>query len=418
MLGMDLYRITREFDQSSVSDIEREIIRRLDDEKINDLVRPGAEVAITAGSRGIANIPGILATVVAYFKRARAVPFIVPAMGSHGGATADGQVEVLRGLGITEDSVGAPVRSSMDVVELGRTASGCPVFFDRIASQADAVFVVNRVKVHTRFKAEHESGLLKMIAVGLGKKRGCTLMHEYGLYPVILDAARVALAKAPIIGGLGIVENSAEKTARLTAARASDIERVDAELLLLEKTLLPSHPVDDIDLLIVDEMGKNISGTGMDTNVIGRVGMSCVNDRETPRVRKIVVLDLHEASHGNALGMGLADIVTRRFHEKIDFAATYENVIAANVLERAKMPVVLETDEDAIALALKLSAAPASGEPKVVYVKNTLALSEMIVSRSVLAEMEAKGVAGLRPKRVELAFDENGTLLGKDLWMK
>ena len=243
-------------------------------------------------------------------------------------------------------------------------------------------------------------------------------MHEYGLYPVILDAARVALAKAPIIGGLGIVENSAEKTARLTAARASDIERVDAELLRLEKTLLPSLPVDDIDLLIVDEMGKNISGTGMDTNVIGRVGMSCVNDRETPRVRKIVVLDLHEASHGNALGMGLADIVTRRFHEKIDFAATYENVIAANVLERAKMPVVLETDEDAIALALKLSAAPASGEPKVVYVKNTLALSEMIVSRSVLAEMEAKGVAGLRPKRVELAFDENGTLLGKDLWMK
>lgn len=418
MRDMEFYRITREFDQSSVNDIEQEIVRQLDHERIHERVRPGAEVAITAGSRGIANIVEILATLVAYFKRLQAVPFIVPAMGSHGGATADGQVDVLRGLGITEDSVGASIRSSMDVVELGRTASGCPVFFDRIASHADAVFVVNRVKVHTRFKAEHESGLLKMIAVGLGKKRGCSLMHEYGLYPVILDAARLAISKAPIIGGLGIVENSAEKTARLTAARAPDIERVDAELLRLEKTLLPSLPVDDIDLLIVDEMGKNISGTGMDTNVIGRVAMSCVNDRETPRVHRIVVLDLHEASHGNALGMGLADIVTRRFYEKIDFAATYENVIAANVLERAKMPVIRETDEDAVTLALKLSAAPASREPKVVYVKNTLALSEMIVSRSVLAEMEEKGVTGLRPKRIELAFDGNGTLLGKDLWKK
>jgi hypothetical protein len=416
MSGKDFFRIKKKYDESFVENIEQEILQQFERENIASTVALGAEIAITAGSRGIAHITEILSTVIKYFKEIGTRPFIVPAMGSHGGATAAGQVEVLESLGITEDSLCVPIRSSMDVVEIGKTASGCPVFMDAIALHADAIFVVNRVKVHTRFKADHESGLLKMISVGLGKKRGCSLMHEHGLYPVIRDAARVALSKAPIIGALGIVENSTEKIAKIKVANAENIERADAELLVLEKSLLPSLPLDDIDLLIVEEMGKNISGTGMDTNVIGRVAMSCMNQNETPRIKQIVVLDLHDASHGNALGMGLADIITRRFYEKIDFKATYENVIAANVLERAKMPVIQETDEDAISLALRLSSSPSVPEPKVVYIKNTLALSEMIVSRPVLESMESKGYGDLCPEKVEFVFDGKGALQKKEIW--
>ena len=416
LVDMDFFKIKRTFNQSCIENIEQEILRQIERSGICKKIRPGAEVAITAGSRGIAHISEILATIVSCFKKAGAVPFIVPAMGSHGGGTAQGQVEVLESLGISEETIGAPVRSSMDVVELCRTAKGCPVFMDSIAFHSDAIFIVNRVKVHTRFKADHESGLLKMIAVGLGKKRGCALMHEHGLYPVILDVSRLALSKAPIIGGLGIVENSAGKIARVSAVRTEDIERVDAELLALEKILLPSLPVETLDLLIVDEIGKNISGTGMDTNVIGRVAASCMTENEKPQVKKIVVLDLHQASHGNALGMGLADIITRRFYEKIDFNATYENVIAANVLERAKMPVVQESDEDAISLALKLSVTSCSREPKVIYIKNTLALSEMVVSRTVLREIEEKEYVALKPEKTRLEFDGNGELLNKKLW--
>lgn len=399
-----------------VKDFEQEILLQLEKENIRNRIASGAKIAITAGSRGITHIPEILSTIIGYFKGLGAHPFIVPSMGSHGGATAEGQLEVLESLGISENTLGVPIRSSMEVVEVGKTDCGCPVFMDSIAFHSDAIFVVNRVKVHTRFKASHESGLLKMIAVGLGKKKGCSLMHENGLYPIILDSARVALKKAPIIGGLGIVENSKKKIAKLIVARSEDIERVDAELLELEKTLLPSLPIDDIDLLIVCEMGKNISGTGMDTNVIGRVATSCMNENEKPRIKKIVVLSLHKASHGNALGMGLADIITQGFYEAIDFRATYENTIAANVLERAKMPLVQPTDREAISLGIKLSATPHTPEPKIICIKNTLQLSEILVSRSVLKEMESKGLPEFLSEQIEFPFDGNDSLCIKDLW--
>lgn len=416
--SLEFFKVKRVYNNEFfIENFEQEILLQLKEENIGNRVFSGAKIAITAGSRGIAHFPEILSTIIDYFKDLGAHPFIVPSMGSHGGATAEGQLKVLESQGISENSIGVPIRSSMEVVEVGKTDSGCSVFMDSIAFHSDAIFVVNRVKVHTRFKADHESGLLKMIAVGLGNKRGCSLMHENGLYPIILDAARVALEKTPIIGGLGIVENSEKKIAKLTVATAENMERVDAELLVLEKTLLPSLPIDDIDLLIVDEMGKNISGTGMDTNVIGRVASSCVTENENPRIKKIVVLRLHEASHGNALGMGLADVITKHFYERIDFRATYENVIAANVLERAKMPVVQATDKEAISLGIKLSSSPAIPEPKVICIKNTLELSEMIVSRPVLKEMEAKGLTGLSSERIEFSFDVNDSLCTEKMWV-
>lgn len=416
MYGLTFFRAEKRKTEPSVENIEQDLLLQLEREDIRSKVAPGARVAITAGSRGITRLPEILSILARYFKDIGTAPFIVPSMGSHGGATADGQIEVLSSLGIRENSVGMPIRSSMDVVEIGKTDDGCTVFMDNIAFHSDAIFVVNRVKVHTRFKADHESGLLKMISVGLGNKEGCTLMHEKGLYPIIRDAARVAMTRAPIVGGLGIVENSEKQIAKLTVARTENLEKVDAELLLLEKSLMPSLPIDDIDLLIVCEMGKNISGTGMDTNVIGRVTSSCENKDEKPRIRKIVVLDLHDASHGNALGMGLADIITHRFYEKIDFQATYENAIAANVLGRAKMPVVQETDRDAIALGLRLSSDDAVSSPKVICIKNTLALSEMIVTRSVLEAI--KETVDLYPEEVELCFREDGSLSMENLWSK
>ncbi len=416
MYGLAFFRVEKRKTEPSVENIEQDLLLQLEREDIRFKVAPGARVAITAGSRGITRLPEILSILARYFKDIGADPFIVPSMGSHGGATADGQIEVLSSLGIRENSVDMPIRSSMDVVEIGKTDDGCTVFMDSIAFHSDAIFVVNRVKVHTRFKADHESGLLKMISVGLGNKEGCTLMHEKGLYPIIRDAARVAMARAPSVGGLGIVENSEKQIAKLTVARTENLEKVDAELLLLEKSLMPSLPIDDIDLLIVCEMGKNISGTGMDTNVIGRVTSSCENKDEKPRIRKIVVLDLHDASHGNALGMGLADIITHRFYEKIDFQATYENAIAANVLGRAKMPVVQETERDAIALGLRLSSDDAVSSPKVICIKNTLALSEMIVTRSVLEAI--KETVDLYPEEVELCFREDGSLSMENLWSK
>ena len=412
----ELFLIHRKFVQDDIADVEAEVRYRIGKSKVCDRIKPGDEVAITAGSRGIVHIPEILRTVVSVFRERGALPFIVPAMGSHGGATAEGQLEVLESLGITESTVGAPIRSSMDVVELGRTQYGCPVFMDRFAAEADAVFIVNRIKVHTRFKADHESGLMKMIAVGLGKRKGCGEMHRYGLYPAIVDAARIAMSKAPVIGGLGIVENASKGIARIDAARAGDLERLDSELLVLEKKIFPGLPLDEIDLLIVDEMGKNISGTGMDTNVIGRVSKPCMNEEEKPRIRKIVVLDLNDASHGNALGMGLADIATERFRKKIDFRATYENVIAANILERAKLPVVVSSDRDAVSLGLDLVAGPMCPEPKVIYIRNTSSLSKILVSQKTLEEMKMQGFEDPDIRKVELHFAENGDLVRKGLF--
>lgn len=414
MLDLELYLINREFLQPRIDDIEGEIVRKIKEYGICNQLKPGYKVAITAGSRGIANLPIILKTLVSIFCQCETHPFIVPAMGSHGGATAEGQLEVLESLGITEDTIGVPILSSMEVTELGKTANGCPVFMDQIAFHSDAIFIVNRVKVHTRFKADHESGLLKMIAVGLGKRKGCSIMHQYGLYPAIVDASRLALSRAPIIGGLGIVENAYQEIAKLEVTKKKGIERLDAELLKLEKTLFPCLPIEDIDLLIVDEMGKNISGTGMDTNVIGRVSKPCMNEDEKPHIKKIVALNLHDASHGNALGMGLADIITRQFYENIDFKVTYENVIAANILERAKMPVIMKSDRDAISLAINLITTPSCKEPKVIYIKNTSELSRIIVSGKVLDEMNDKGLKNLNPERASLRFDTNGNLIKQD----
>lgn len=401
-----LARVQQLFDVSQIDDIPGEVQKQLRQSGISDRVRPGMRIAITAGSRGIANIATIIAAAVAELKSRGAEPFIVPAMGSHGGATAEGQREMLAGFGITEDNVGAPIVSSMEVDQIGVTPSGVKVFIDHEANQADGILVVNRVKAHTAFKAPNESGLVKMMGIGLGKCYGADTYHRHPLGPTLLEVGRVVVKNAKIIGGLGIVENSRDQTWKLAAALPDDIEELDRNLLVEANQLLPRVPFDELDILVVEEMGKNISGTGMDLNVIGmwrRIG-----GEQKPFYKYIIVLDLTEESHGNALGVGMADLTTRRLVDKIDFKAMYTNVITTNFFQTGKIPVTMETDRDAIEVALK-TFDPAT--VRMVRIKNTLELEHIWVSESLLPEVRKQPRLAIVDDPKPLAFDETGRLI-------
>ena len=399
-------RVKQIFDVSCLEDVPGEVRRQLAAFGLSSRVRPGQRIAITAGSRGIANIAEIIATVAAELKAVGAEPFVVPAMGSHGGATAEGQREMLAGYGIVEERIGCPILSSMDTVEIGHTPDGIPVWLDRNASEADGILVVGRVKAHTAFKAPNESGLMKMMAIGLGKRQGADTYHRHDIGRLVLEAGRVVLAKAKIIGGLGIVENSRDQTWKLQATPPETMEEVDRQLLVEANKLLPHVPFDYLDVLIVDEMGKNISGTGMDLNVIGmwrRIG-----GEQVPYYKYIVALDLTEESHGNALGIGMADLTTRRLVNKIDFQATYTNVMTTNFFATGKVPVTLETDREALELAFKTFSADTV---RAVRIKSTLELEHIQVSEGLLEEVRRRDGLVVTDDPAPLAFTADGALL-------
>ena len=354
---------------------------------LHKLIRSGDRIAITAGSRGIAHYPEIIATVVDEVKRAGGNPFLVPAMGSHGGATAKGQVEVLRSLGITPETVGAPIYSSMEVEEIGRLENGVPVYIDRIALHSDGIIVVGRVKPHTDFKDKIESGLMKMMAIGLGKQKGAEMIHWHGAegyHKIMPAAARIIMKNAPIIMGLAIVENAYHEIAIIKALRPDEIEREEMKLLEEAKKLMARIPFKEIDVLIVDEIGKDISGTGMDTNVIGRFWIPGEYEPLAPKIKRIVVLDLSEKTGGNAAGIGLADLTTKRVVEKIDYHATFINCLTSGWPEACKIPVFLPNDRDAIMTAIRLCGPLDPRKAKVVRIKNTLDLERFWISESMV----------------------------------
>ena len=307
----EMYHIRQVFDVPKVDNIEEALSHALESIRINSLINPGARIAITAGSRGVANIDRVLRHLVRVLKENSAKPFLIPTMGSHGGGTAEGQVEVLRSLNITEESVGAPIVSSMEVVEIGKSCFGFSVLVDKNAAEADGVIVVNRIKPHTEFEGPIESGLMKMMAIGLGKHKGCIQVHKqtvaYGYREVIPEIGRVILENLPVLFGVALIENVYDETAIIKAIPHSQFLVEEKKLLVRAKTLMARLPFDDIHVLIVDKMGKNISGTGMDTNVIGRIMFIGEKEPEKPKITRIVVLDLAEESHGNAIGVGLAD---------------------------------------------------------------------------------------------------------------
>ena len=385
-----MYRVHQRFNGTKVDDI-RETVRA----ELNTLsltaVKPGHRVAITAGSRGIANIAQILQAIVEFFRALGVEPYIFPAMGSHGGATAAGQVAMLAQLGVNESFVKAPILSSMEVEKISRIEGGVPVFIDKHAYSADHIVVVNRIKCHTKFKSSIESGLMKMMAIGMGKRRGAELYHkaaiQYTFPKIIVDAGREVIKQAPILCGLGIVENGYGKTAKIAALKSEDIEHVEKELLQLSKKMTAKLPFDEIDLLIVDEMGKNISGVGMDPNVTGRNRDLLGVFPHPTQVKRVFVRDLTDKSKGNAIGIGLADITTRRLVEKIDHHATYINSITGISLEKAAIPMNVETDREAIEIALGSVGLVSPGISKIVRIKNTLELENVAVSEIYAEEL-------------------------------
>lgn len=353
-------------------------------------IAPGARIAIAVGSRGIANLALIVHEICDWVKMQVGVPFIVPAMGSHGGATAEGQRAVLEGYGVSEEAMGAPILSSLEVVTLPGGDLDIPVYFDQHASQADGTIVVNRVKPHTSFHGRYESGLMKMLAIGLGKHRQALAIHGYGVQGLRELMPRVAhqvLQHGNVLLGVAVIENAAEQTHRICVVPAAQIPDVEPELLAQARGCLPRLPVDDIDILIVDEIGKNISGLGMDTNIIGRIKIAGQPEPERPRIRMIIARDLTADSHGNATGIGLADIITRRLFEKVDLRATYANVTTTGFFERGKIPLIAETDAEAWQWARQAFRTVAEEDLRVIRIKNTLEMRTMEVSAPIAREL-------------------------------
>jgi hypothetical protein len=403
----NVVRVRQEFDRTRLEDPCGAVAAGLRNLGLAGKLKPGARVAITAGSRGINNLVAMTRAAADAVKSMGGQPFIVPSMGSHGGATDDGQKNLLADLGISEASMGCPVVSSMTVEEIGRTSNGTPAYLDRNALHADGIVVINRVKPHTAFRGEIESGLCKMLAVGLGKHKGAQQMHKAGLGPTLVEAARLILARAPVLAGIAILENSLDETAEIHVVPPERFEETDRTLLKRAWQVLPRIPFDPLDVLVVDEMGKNISGTGMDNNVIGigpRVGGKM--EMGHPAVVTIVVLGLTPETHGNANGVGLADITTRRLVDSIDYKATYTNVLTTRLWSAGRLPVIMETDREAIEVAVGETP---PGEVRFVRIKDTLHLEELEISEALLPEAKKAGLAVVRGPQ-PLSFDEAGRL--------
>ena len=384
--------IERGFDHPRIDDVAAATRAALDDVSNLESLPDGAEVGITAGSRGIHDMPEMLRAIVDEMDARGFEPFVFPAMGSHGGATAAGQREALASLGVTEASMGCEIRSSMDVTAVAEDSAGRPVFAAHDAVAADAVLLVNRVKAHTDFSGRYESGLCKMAVIGLGKQRGAELAHNVALptsfREVIPERAALLFEHVPVVGGVALVENAHDRAAHVEGLDVEEIPDREPELLERSKELLPTLPVDDLDLLVLDAIGKDVSGTGMDTNVVGRIRMHGEPEIDTPAVTRIHVRSITDASHGNGIGLGLADFAHRRAVERLDLTDTYVNAVTSGEPGRANVPLVVPSDEIALMLAVSTTGVADPDELRVIRVPNTLDLGRMVVSEPVLAEIE------------------------------
>jgi len=377
-------------------------------------LKAGARVAVAVGSRGIGDIVPVVRDVVARLCAAGCEPFIVPAMGSHGGATAEGQTAVLASLGVTPESVGAPIRATMDVVSLG-VADGIPLYLDRYAWDADGIVLINRVKPHTDFHGHVESGLMKMIVIGLGKQAGAEHYHRLsvvrGLHDTVPTAARALLERANVLFGVALVENEAHRTAVLRVVAPEEVEEAETELLDLARRHLPDLPVDDIDLLILDEMGKEVSGNGLDPNVTGRNITPWAAKPSRPSVSRIFVRRLTEASHGNACGLGCVDAVPLAFLDRFDHAATVMNGFTSAAPEDGKMPLVFATDRDAVTSLLTAVRPVTPEDVRVVYGRNTLDVGRLWVSAGCLLVLREQPACDVDLSPRELSFGAGGGLV-------
>lgn len=379
---------------------------------LRERIAPGARIAITAGSRGIGGFVELLAGIVDAVKECGGIPFLIPAMGSHGGATPEGQREILRLLGVNERTVGAPIEATMETVELGTAENGAIAHLDKFAYEADGIIVLGRVKTHPESAGELASGLLKMATIGLGKQHGAHQAHSHELWNSVRAVPKLQLAKSNILCGVAVVENGYRQPAVIEIV-PPDYEawlEADTRLLKVAKSYLATIPFQDLDVLVVDEIGKNVSGAGMDPNVIGHWRIT--GGARTPNFRRIVALSLTEPSLGNGIGIGLADFTTQRFLDAYDPAVSYVNILTASEpggnTREGPLPLVLASDRDAIEVALFSSLAGAS--PRLCRIKNTGALDEFWASEALFDEVKENPKVTIIEPPAPMAFDENGNL--------
>jgi hypothetical protein len=413
-----MVQIRQKFNSPKLASVSQTVAADFKREDIRSKVKPGMTVAVGCGSRGIANIAECAKQVITELKALGAKPFIFPAMGSHGGATAEGQREVLEGYGITESFVGCPIHAQMDVVEVGKV-DGMPIYMDKLAAAADGVVLICRVKPHTNFRAPIESGIVKMMTIGMGKIIGATELHTLGMDSfgeLLPKAAKLIMSKKNFMFGVAMVENAADETALVEVVPAEKTFEREPVLQAKAKEYMGRLCFDEIDVLIVEHIGKNISGAGMDPNITGR-NNRFIDWEAKPMVKKIAVLGLTPETHGNACGIGLADVTTMRLYKEIDIAKTYANIIASTYLDGGMIPMIMNTDEDAIRLAVKTVVRIKPQDVKIVRIRNTLELVDIQVSEPLLKYVRANpsqfDVVG-EPEAFK--FDAKGTLypmLGK-----
>ncbi len=412
-----MVRARQVFPDRALPDVAQAVREQMRAPDIAARIRPGASIALGVGSRGLAELPLLVRTIVEELKHAKAIPFIVPAMGSHGGATAEGQVELLAALGVTPESAGCEIRSSMDVAEIDVLPNGLPVYMDRHALAADGIVVLNRVKPHTSFSGPNESGLAKMLSIGLGKQKGAESCHALGFATMarnVTDMARVKIAKTKVLFGVATVENAYECLAVVEAVPAERFLERDAALLATARGLMPRLLFNPLDVLVIDRMGKEFSGTGMDPHITGRASTAFIETAQ--RVNRMVVLDLSDKSKGNATGMGLADVCTRRLFGKIDLAPTYANHITAAVIGHAKIPMIMETDRRAVQVAVRTCNVPDLKRVRLMRIPNTLHLEHVEISEGLLEEARANPAVEILGEPHDWSFDASGRVANLGEW--
>ena len=407
-----MVKVRQKFDDQVVPDIPAEVVRQLSRPEILGQIKPGMKIALGVGSRGINQISVIVRTTLDFLKEHGAQPFIVPAMGSHGGATAEGQREILANYGITEESMGVPIKSSMDVVPVGVNVDGFTVYIDKNAYEADGIMIINRFKPHPAFRGKYECGLMKMLTIGLGKQHGAQVCHTEGFPKMARNVemfARCIIENTNLIAGLSIVENAYDQTREIHGLTPQEIIDQEPELLKKAKQCIPTVIPTKLDVLVVDQMGKNFGGDGMDANVTRKFlvpGME--QDPEAPAC--IVPLSLSEETHGNAMGIGVADATTRRLFDAMDFEATYPNALTAAIGGAVQIPMVLDSDKHAIQAAIRSVWGANMSQLRIVRIPNTLHIEYIEVSEALLPELQDRSDIEILSEPYDWNFDENGNL--------
>lgn len=382
-----MHKVRQNFKDKKLEDVEGKVREEIHKDIIKNKIYPKQKVAVAVGSRGIKNLFLIVKTVIDELKELGACPYIVSAMGSHGNGTEEGQREVLKSYGITEENLGVEILTTVDVVKLGETSKGFSVYFDREAYNADLVIPINRVKLHTDFVGDLQSGLCKMLVIGLGNHIGCSSIHEEDpdvFANILEEAANIIIFNANIGFGMAILENAYDETLMIEAIPKENMVTREKELVKLSRDNMPTLMIPDIDILVVEEIGKNISGAGYDPNILGKSSVLKEFVLEVPRIKRMILLDITEESHGNGIGVGMFDIITRNVYEKLDLESIYANAIACKCIEDVKIPLITDSEDEAIKVAAKVIRKIDKKNLKIVKIKNTLSLEYIYVSEALL----------------------------------